>query len=367
MNLLQPASVYINQGISCHQAARESSTLHSNDWRQKSWDQRSNSMHQQPSHPFGRYGSLVLPGQEPSPAINSLDAFSTSALHSALPADAMQDALAAAPTVQHSTSTYPRAFGQQPNAARHAGRSYIPYEATRSAPYIPIPTTTPSEPSFERGLRYSSSVEAPPTLRWDSLESMSDLLLYGDTAIPLERRISMPESLFIPAGDQPSWMLADPVAAAPLGMLSSSPTAARHTPAASSSSDTSSQADATAAGPSRHLWLGNIPLKPSKSAMEECFRVFGGLDSVRVFPGKTYAFVNFHSVAAAIAAKEALDGCFRPEITGSRPMIIRFQVHPSQPPTPCDRHVDILRCSLPCFLTLDLDVLGGWRRRKTTP
>uniref|UniRef100_A0A7S1X277 RRM domain-containing protein n=1 Tax=Tetraselmis chuii TaxID=63592 RepID=A0A7S1X277_9CHLO len=59
--------------------------------------------------------------------------------------------------------------------------------------------------------------------------------------------------------------------------------------------------------------------------MEDCFQSFGSLDSVRVFPGKTYAFVNFMRTADAAVAKDTLDGVPRPAITGTRPMIIRFQ------------------------------------------
>ncbi|WIA09105.1 hypothetical protein OEZ85_008517 [Tetradesmus obliquus] len=77
--------------------------------------------------------------------------------------------------------------------------------------------------------------------------------------------------------------------------------------------------------PSRHLWLGNIPLKPNRTAMEALFSRFGPLESVRVFPGKTFAFVNFVAAGHAIQAKAALDGQPSPHITGPKPLVIRFQ------------------------------------------
>jgi len=84
--------------------------------------------------------------------------------------------------------------------------------------------------------------------------------------------------------------------------------------------------DSTPSLVTKHLWLGNIPLKPSRASIEECFKGFGPLESVRVFPGKTYAFVNFEKAKDAAHAKESLDGMPCPSITASRPMIIRFQV-----------------------------------------
>ena len=50
---------------------------------------------------------------------------------------------------------------------------------------------------------------------------------------------------------------------------------------------------------------------------------FGPLESVRVFPGKTFAFVNFLEAGDAIAAKAALDGQAAPAVTGTKPLAIR--------------------------------------------
>jgi hypothetical protein len=45
---------------------------------------------------------------------------------------------------------------------------------------------------------------------------------------------------------------------------------------------------------------------------------FGPLESVRVFPGKTFAFVNFAEACHAISAKAQLDGQAVPSICGER-------------------------------------------------
>ncbi|MEW5309207.1 MAG: hypothetical protein WDW38_001110 [Sanguina aurantia] len=77
--------------------------------------------------------------------------------------------------------------------------------------------------------------------------------------------------------------------------------------------------------PSRHLWLGNIPVKPNKAALEELFGFFGPLESVRVFPEKTFAFVNYISAVHAAAAKLQLDGLPAGSVTGGKQLVIRFQ------------------------------------------
>ncbi|KXZ54121.1 hypothetical protein GPECTOR_5g222 [Gonium pectorale] len=96
--------------------------------------------------------------------------------------------------------------------------------------------------------------------------------------------------------------------------------------------DGENAADVPEGKPSRHLWLGNIPLKPNKLAMELLFARFGPLESVRVFPGKTFAFVNYLAPQHAVAAKTALDGQPAPSVTGSKPMVIRYQKDTSTVP-----------------------------------
>eukprot|EP00798_Chlamydomonas_sp_ICE-L_P002712 gene2712-12583_t len=77
--------------------------------------------------------------------------------------------------------------------------------------------------------------------------------------------------------------------------------------------------------PSRFLWLGKVHPRPNKVAMETLFGVFGTLESIRLFPGRTYAFVQFQSPASAIMAKVTLNGHVAPNISGTKRLIIRFQ------------------------------------------
>ena len=75
----------------------------------------------------------------------------------------------------------------------------------------------------------------------------------------------------------------------------------------------------------RHLWLGNVCVRPSKTVLFSLFSRYGPVESVRVFPGKTYAFVNFYSGEHAFRAKEALDGKTLTAVTGTKPLVVRFQ------------------------------------------
>ena len=69
--------------------------------------------------------------------------------------------------------------------------------------------------------------------------------------------------------------------------------------------------------PSKHLWVGNIPTRPNKLAIEELFNTFGPVSSVRVFPGKTFAFVNYDDINHATAAMKTLDAQIFPPISGA--------------------------------------------------
>lgn len=77
--------------------------------------------------------------------------------------------------------------------------------------------------------------------------------------------------------------------------------------------------------PSRHLWLGNVCLRPSKIVLFSLFSRYGPVQSVRVFPGKTFAFVNFCNKEHSTKAKEALDQKVIEPITGMKPLVVRFQ------------------------------------------
>ncbi|KAK9816753.1 hypothetical protein WJX72_004667 [[Myrmecia] bisecta] len=79
------------------------------------------------------------------------------------------------------------------------------------------------------------------------------------------------------------------------------------------------------AKPSRHLWLGNVPVKPNKAAIEALFSAYGALESVRVFPGKTFAFVNYLSTQHATLAIQNLNNVPVPSISGRKPLVVRYQ------------------------------------------
>jgi hypothetical protein len=59
-------------------------------------------------------------------------------------------------------------------------------------------------------------------------------------------------------------------------------------------------------GISRHLWLGNC-MTADAGVMLHIFGPYGPIESVRVFSGRTYAFVNFIHEMHAADAKSALE------------------------------------------------------------
>ncbi|ESQ28997.1 hypothetical protein EUTSA_v10023280mg [Eutrema salsugineum] len=60
--------------------------------------------------------------------------------------------------------------------------------------------------------------------------------------------------------------------------------------------------------PSRHLWVGNLPLGISERELADRFVRFGELESVAFQPARSYAFLNFKHVDDAFAAIESLQG-----------------------------------------------------------
>lgn len=61
--------------------------------------------------------------------------------------------------------------------------------------------------------------------------------------------------------------------------------------------------------PSEILWIGFPPgLKVDEARLWEAFSPFGEVCRVTTFPGRTYAFVQYTSIASACRAKEALQG-----------------------------------------------------------
>lgn len=74
-----------------------------------------------------------------------------------------------------------------------------------------------------------------------------------------------------------------------------------------------------ASQPTRHLLLGNVSSRPNESALETVFGKFGALDSVKVFPGKTYALVSFKDLPPAAEAMQCLDGHSLLSVSGHSP------------------------------------------------
>lgn len=62
------------------------------------------------------------------------------------------------------------------------------------------------------------------------------------------------------------------------------------------------------AGPSKHLWLGNLNTRLPRAVLKAVFEQHGPVDDVVTFPGRMYAFVNFQHADDAARAQESLDG-----------------------------------------------------------
>ncbi|ORZ20434.1 hypothetical protein BCR42DRAFT_207817 [Absidia repens] len=81
-------------------------------------------------------------------------------------------------------------------------------------------------------------------------------------------------------------------------------------------------------GPTRALWIGNLPILTTPTALFNLFSTFGQIESVRILNHKNCGFVNFTTQEDAIRAKKALQ---TKEIMGpgSGPVRIGFAKAPS--------------------------------------
>ncbi|CEP16485.1 hypothetical protein [Parasitella parasitica] len=61
-----------------------------------------------------------------------------------------------------------------------------------------------------------------------------------------------------------------------------------------------------AQGPTRALWVGNIPSSTNPANLLSLFETFGAIESVRILPGKNCAFVNFERQQDAVIARKQL-------------------------------------------------------------
>ncbi|KAK8160638.1 hypothetical protein BKA80DRAFT_310891 [Phyllosticta citrichinensis] len=85
-------------------------------------------------------------------------------------------------------------------------------------------------------------------------------------------------------------------------------------------------------GPTRALWLGNIPSSTTVSSLNVIFLVYGSIESCRVLTHKNCGFVNYHDLESAIRAKQALNG--KEIFPGAGPVRIGYAKVPSASGTP---------------------------------
>lgn len=90
----------------------------------------------------------------------------------------------------------------------------------------------------------------------------------------------------------------------------------------SGSSDGDSDASAE---PTRHLWIGNLGTRTPRAVLKAVFESHGVIEDVVTFPGRMYAFVNYCTVEEATAAAEALQNQVVPELTGDRPLLLKYR------------------------------------------
>ena len=80
-------------------------------------------------------------------------------------------------------------------------------------------------------------------------------------------------------------------------------------------------------GPTRALWLGNIPTSTTVTSLQAIFGVHGKIESSRVLMHKNCGFVNFEGIESAIKAKQSLNG--KEIFPGAGPVRIGFAKAPS--------------------------------------
>ncbi|KAG2199815.1 hypothetical protein INT47_009428, partial [Mucor saturninus] len=76
---------------------------------------------------------------------------------------------------------------------------------------------------------------------------------------------------------------------------------------------TSTTTNENVQGPTRALWVGNIPTNTSQQALGNIFSSFGMIESIRVLSHKNCGFINFYTQEEAMRAKRA---CQNREIMG---------------------------------------------------
>lgn len=90
--------------------------------------------------------------------------------------------------------------------------------------------------------------------------------------------------------------------------------------------------EGTMEGPTRALWLGNIPSSTTVSSLNVIFSNFGTIESTRVLTHKNCGFVNFENMDSAVRARSQLNG--KEIFPGAGPVRIGFAKVPSASATP---------------------------------
>ncbi|KAK6358295.1 hypothetical protein TWF730_007643 [Orbilia blumenaviensis] len=82
-------------------------------------------------------------------------------------------------------------------------------------------------------------------------------------------------------------------------------------------------------GPTRALWLGNIPASTTTSSLVAIFQNYGAIESARVLTHKNCGFVNFERVESAVQSRNVLNG--KEIFPGAGPVRIGFAKVPTTP------------------------------------
>ncbi|KAL8731437.1 MAG: hypothetical protein Q9166_003412 [cf. Caloplaca sp. 2 TL-2023] len=85
--------------------------------------------------------------------------------------------------------------------------------------------------------------------------------------------------------------------------------------------------DSNQDGPTRALWLGNIPASTTVTSLQAIFQGFGQIESTRVLIHKNCGFINFENVESAIAARSHYNG--KEIFPGAGPVRIGYAKAPS--------------------------------------
>ncbi|EPS38336.1 hypothetical protein H072_8011 [Dactylellina haptotyla CBS 200.50] len=82
-------------------------------------------------------------------------------------------------------------------------------------------------------------------------------------------------------------------------------------------------------GPTRALWLGNIPASTTTSSLVAIFQTYGPIESARVLTHKNCGFVNFERIESAVQSRAVLNG--KEIFPGAGPVRIGFAKVPTTP------------------------------------